>query len=312
MTGRLAAVTGATGFLGQHLVRALSDAGWRVRILARPTIASRPPSSPFWAGLAPEVVRGDLADSAALKTLSENADVVVHAAGLIGGSGRELRAVNVEGTRRLAEAAGRARLIVISSLAAREPQLSAYAASKCAGEDVARSIAGDRVTIARPPAIYGPGDRETLRLFQLASRSQVLPVFDPAARVSVIHVMDAALQIVALAEEGPGGVHALSDARPEGYSWRELMQTAAEAAGRRARLVRLPAFPLYALAALDNSANYWRQRKAVITFGKVRELTHSNWGLQPHERWPAAPAPMFDLPAGFRQTIGWYRAAGWL
>ncbi len=308
MSMGLAAVTGATGFLGQHLVRTLADAGWRVRILAR-----RDPISPFWQGIAPEVVHGDLADAPALSRLCQDADLVIHAAGLLFGADQDLQRVNVEGTRRLAKAAaGAPRILHISSLAAREPQLSSYAASKRAGEDVARSLLGDRAVIIRPPAVYGPGDRETLRLFRLAARSPALPVLHPAARVAVVHVQDAARQIVALAGGPEAGPVALCDDRPEGYAWRELMAAAAEASGRRSRLVHVPDAMLYGLVSIEAFLNSWRKNKAMLTFGKVRELTHLDWGVRSDERAGGAPAPEFNLLSGFRQTIGWYRSQGWL
>ncbi|MDB5424170.1 MAG: hypothetical protein JWQ29_1586 [Phenylobacterium sp.] len=305
----LAAVTGATGFLGQHVVRALADAGWRVRILAR-----RDPASPFWNGLAPQVVRGDLFDAAALDRLCQGADAVVHVAGQIGGRKRDLDRVNIEGSRNVATAAAAtsARLLQISSLAAREPQLSAYAASKRAGEEVARDLLGDRATVIRPPAVYGPGDRETLRLFRVAASGPFLPVLNPHARVALIHVADAARQIVALTESALPRTVVPSDGRPEGYNWREIMQTAAEALQRRPRLMRLPSLTLYAMAFLDEFANNWRPRASVLTFGKVNELTHLDWGVRPNERAPDAPSPEYDLLSGFRQTIGWYRSEGWL
>jgi nucleoside-diphosphate-sugar epimerase len=313
VTRGVAAVTGATGFLGQHLVRALSDDGWRVRVLAR-----RAPVSPFWAGIEPEVVIGNLEDEAALARVCAGAGLVAHAAGLIAGSASQLRRVNVEGGRRLAVAAWKhapgARTLLISSLAAREPQLSAYAASKRAGEEAALEVLGDAAVVVRPPAIYGPGDRETLRIFQAAARSPVLPVLDPRARIALIHVEDAARQIIALAQMqksgcGPMG---LCDERPEGYAWRELMQTVAAVLGRPRRLLRIPAGALSALAAVDMLGNGWRRRTATLTFGKVRELTHLDWGIQPHERAPGAPAAVFDLRAGFEHTVAWYRKSAWL
>lgn len=310
MSRGLAAVTGATGFLGQHLVRALADAGWRVRILAR-----RDPISPFWQGLTPEVVQGGLDDEPALSRLCRGADLVVHAAGLIGGRRDALERINVDGGRRLAaavEARSEGRLLHISSLAARAPHLSAYAASKRAGEEAAKAILGARATVVRPPAIYGPGDRETLRLFALASWSPFLPVLDPRARLALVHVEDAARQIVSLADTGETGPFALSDARPGGYDWTEIMRTAAAAMNRTARTVRIPQMALRALAATEGLYADWRRHKAAFTLDKVRELTYPEWGVQPDERARGAPSARFDLLAGFRQTVGWYRSQGWL
>jgi nucleoside-diphosphate-sugar epimerase len=307
----LAAVTGATGFLGQHIVRALADDGWRVRLLVR-----RDPTSLFWRGLTPEIIPGDLSSEAALGRLCTGADVVVNNAGLIAGAPADLTRVNVEGGRRVAQAAAAAgvgRLVQISSLAAREPQLSAYAASKAAGEAAVREVLGAQVTIVRPPAIYGPGDRETLRLFQVARVSPLLPVVDPTARLALIHGEDAARQIAWLASESArAGFAGLADDRPEGYGWREIMLTAAAAFGRAPRLVRLPHGALYMAASLETAAGIWRRKVPMLTVGKVRELTHVDWGVQPQERVPEAPAPWYDLLSGFQQTIAWYRRQGWL
>jgi nucleoside-diphosphate-sugar epimerase len=137
-------------------------------------------------------------------------------------------------------------------------------------------------------------------------------VLDPAARTALIHVEDAARQIAALAESVSPNTFTLSDECPEGYGWREIMQTAADAFARRPRLVRTPRAALYAMALIDEFANNWRQGRAVLTFGKVNELTHLDWGVRPNERADSAPTPKYDLLSGFRQTIGWYRSQGWL
>ena len=281
-----------------------------MRILAR-----RDPISPFWDGLTPEVVCGDLADEGALRRLCQGAEVVVHAGGLIGGGEAQLQRVNVEGSRRLAiaaRAAGVGHVLQISSMAAREPKLSPYAASKRAGEAAAFSILGEAVTAVRPPVIYGPGDRETLRLFKLAAICPVLPVLNPAARIAIVHVQDAARQIVTLAQARTSGFVTLSDERPQGYSWSELMQGAAEAAERRAQLIRAPTAALYLVAFIEIIKSSWRKTGAVLTFGKVKELTHLDWGLDSDERAKGAQASKYGLRSGFQQTIGWYRSNGWL
>lgn len=205
-----------------------------------------------------------------------------------------------------------ARLLHVSSLAAREPQLSSYAASKRGGEDVVAEVMHGRATVVRPPAIYGPADRETLRLFAAAAVSPVLPVLDPRARTALVHVEDAARQIEFLAGCSKFGPFALCDGRPEGYGWAEIMRTAAAILGRNPRLVRIPAPLLYApvaIAALDITAG---KRNSVLSFGKVRELSHMDWGVSVDECALHTPTPQFELSSGFGQTIAWYRAHGWL
>ena len=301
----LAALTGATGFLGAHLVQALDAAGFRVRVLTR-----RQPSPPGWGAVEPEVVAGDLADAASLEKLVGGAAVIIHAAGAI--KARDLAGfmtINRDGTARLAAVCRRrapdAAFILVSSLAARSPELSAYAASKRAGEDAAAQVLGQPFTVIRPPAIYGPGDRETLSVFRAAASSPVLPVLSDDARVALIHVGDAAAAIAALAARPTPGVWALADMRPEGYGWREILTAAARATGRRPALILLPAWlpPTLTQAAVA---------VGLMTREKAGEILHKDWAILPSELPPDRPPARWTLEAGFAATVNWYREAGWL
>lgn len=304
MAARLVAVTGATGFLGRHLVRELADDGWRVRILAR-----RDAIHPLWRGLEVEVVLGDLGDEAALDRLCRDAELVVHCAGLTKAwTAAAFNAVNVEGTRRVAERTG-GRMLLVSSLSAREPDLSDYAASKRGGEDAARALLGERITIVRPPALYGPGDPETLPLFQLAASSPVLPLLSSDARIAMMHVQDAARQIAALAKLTGAHVISLADRRPDGYSWREVLQTAADTFGRKPKFVKIPQLALTAIAAVGRLAS--RSGPApMISFGKAREIGHADWSVASHEQPLDLPAPRYDLANGFLDSVRGYQASG--
>jgi nucleoside-diphosphate-sugar epimerase len=304
------AVTGATGFLGRRLVRALADQGWTVRVLARRDLVD-----PIWQGVEPELVIGDLANTRALAALCEGAEAVVHVAGLIKARSRAVfDKANVEGSRHVALAAkaSGARLILVSSLAAREPQLSDYAGSKRGGEEAALEAFGDGLTIVRPPAIYGPGDVETLRLFTLASTSAVLPVLDPDARLAWIHVDDAAERIAALVKMPRPGLLSLCDDRPEGYGWSELMQTASKAVGASPRLIRIPSWTIKALAYLSKWASIVTGQDSILTPGKARELLHADWSLSSNDPIPDFPPVRYSLEAGFAQSVRWYRSEGWL
>lgn len=304
MAAGLVAVTGATGFLGRHLVRELAADGWRVRILARRDVIH-----PLWRDLEPEVVLGDLANDTALDGLCRDADLVVHCAGLTKAwTAQAFNAVNVQGARRVAERTT-GRMLLVSSLTAREPALSDYAASKRGGEEAARAVLGERITIVRPPALYGPGDPETLPLFQLAASSPVLPLLDPKARIAMMHVQDAARQIAAMAGFTTPLEVSLSDHRPGGYSWREVMQTAADVFDRSPVFLEIPGFALSLAAALGQLAP--RSGSApMITFGKIREITHTDWSISPDEQPIELPAARYDLAAGFLHSALGYRSDG--
>ena len=314
--GGTVAVTGATGFIGSHLVHRLADAGWRVRILTR-----RLPTHPRFADTPVEAVIGALDEPDSLARLVRGADAVVHCAGLVKARNRaEFFRVNADGVRGLATAAAaqspRPRFILLSSLAAREPALSAYAASKRAGEAaLAAHGVGLPWTVLRPPAIYGPGDRETLPFFRFVARG-IAPLLGPrSARLSLLHVDDltAAVAVLLAAEGSVGATYELDDGRPGGYSWRAMTDAAARHLGTRARPVQVPRALLQGAALTAGLIGLVAPRGHMLTAGKVRELRHPDWvchdrTLVEHTAW----RPRLDLHDGFAATIGWYRRAGWL
>jgi nucleoside-diphosphate-sugar epimerase len=277
-------------------------------------LARRDPVHPLWRDLTPEVVPGGLDDRAALDRLCAGADVVIHAAGLVKARNRAaFDAVNLEGSLRVAEAAAQAgHVVLVSSLVAREPQLSHYSASKRAAEVAMAEALGARLTVARPCAIYGPGDRELLPVFRAAAVSPVLPIFSEAARVTMIHVTDAARQTAALAALQPKGrIEALCDGRPEGYGWRELMTTAARACGRDPALFRVPAAVVRAIG-ITNDFTTLLGKTPMLSSAKVHELLHLDWSVAPEERTGAGPPARYDLGAGFSDTVAWCRSAAWM
>jgi nucleoside-diphosphate-sugar epimerase len=217
----LVAVTGATGFLGAHVVAALAMTGVKIRILTH-----RQTSHPLWQALPVEIVSGSVLDPVACAQLVAGADAVVHAAGLI------------KSTR--------------DALVVREPQLSAYAASKWGGELAAQAaFAGqrERLVVLRPPAIYGPWDRETLALFKAAT-GKVAPVFGKG-RAAFMHVEDAANAIVQVVMgAAPAGNYALTGPDFAAYSVRELVEAAAQAVGGKPRLITVPGSLLQAAGTL--------------------------------------------------------------
>jgi nucleoside-diphosphate-sugar epimerase len=310
----LTAVTGASGFLGRHVVSELARRGERVRILLR-----TPAACPPWADCAPEVVEGDLSP-ASLRRLVAGADAVIHCAGLISArSYAEFDAVNHRGAEAAAEAtraaAPRARFVLVSSLAAREPGLSSYALSKRSGEAKVRALLReDRTLVVRPPAIYGPGDRATLPLFRMAAKRSWAPMVRPkGGRLALIHVEDAACAIADLAFSDASGIVTLGGDRPEGYEWRELVLALFEASGRpRPRMVRIPAPLIRAAGALTGLASQLTRRPAVFSPGKANELLHRDWSVSAREMGRLPQPIRYPLREGLAQTAGWYREQGWL
>ena len=291
-------------------MRELAAQGWRVRAL------TRRPEEDSWPGLEVERAPGDLADAPALARWAAGAHAFVHAAGLVKARrARDFQAVNRDGAARAAQAAHAhapgAPFLLVSSLAAREPQLSPYAASKRAGEAAAAAAGvGGRLTVARPPVIYGPGDGETLGLFRAAATLPVLPMLDGRARLAAIHAADAARHLADLAGgRAAGRTVAPCDGRPQGYGWREIVAEAARAVGRRPGLLPVPRGLVRAAGWAGDLAGALGA-EPFVTSGKIAEALHRDWSLSPAERDADAPPPRFSLAEGFRDAVAAYRAEG--
>lgn len=297
------AVTGGTGFVGARLLEAATDAGHDVQALAR---------RPMPARRGVEWVLGALDQPAALAALTAGADAVIHLAGVISGRTSADFACNVEGTAALLEAAqasGARKFVHVSSLAAREPQLSLYGSSKAQSETlVARS--GVPWAIVRPPAVYGPGDKETLELFKMARRGLVL--LPPAGRLSLIHVDDLVALLLSLARpDSPSGTtFEPDDGRPGGWAHKEFAEALAGSLGRRAVSISMPSALLRLGARADRLL---RGDKAKLTADRAAYFSHPDWVVDPalaapREFW----APRIATAQGLAETADWYRAQGWL
>jgi len=303
------AVTGATGFIGRALVGRLAALGYGVRVLVRPRAAKT-----YRAGRGVEVVVGDLAQDPALERLVAGTRAVVHCAGRVRGRSSGFRATNVAGTRRLARVVARQSaqqsLVALSSLAAREPQLSPYAASKRAAEtalaEEAEATGSAPWTILRPSAVYGPGDRELLPLFEWMARGIAPDLGPPDARFSLLFVDDLAECIAHLVRAGAatGAVHEVHDGQRGGYTWDDVARAVALLSGRRARRVRVPAPVATSIAGANLVARSLFGGAPMLTPGKVRELRHPDWvcddtSLRSATSWK----PAVRLEEGLRRTL---------
>lgn len=315
MTG-LVAVTGATGFLGRYIVRELIDQGWRVRILARSY-----PVHPQFSDVTFEAVPGDLSDPGALRALVRGADRVVHAAGLIKARDESaFHTVNVQGTANLVNAinaeAAPSRLMLVSSITAREAHLSPYAKTKQAAEEIvsARLGGAHEWMILRPSAVYGPWDIETLTVMKLARQGMALRPGIKTARVCLVHARDVAQAIAALcAKFQPGCAYEISDARRDGYLWEEITGTAGRALGVRTRSLPLAPWAVRLVGGAGSIGTWLGMPPAMLTIDKAREILHPDWSSSSQRQPPEALwRPKIDINCGFLETIRWYQANNWL
>ena len=221
--------------------------------------------------------------------------------------------VNRDGTALLSALAPEATFLLLSSLAAREPQLSPYAASKRAAEEVVAGRSGPWLTV-RAPAVYGPGDRETLAYFKAVARGLAPRPKVADARLSLIHVADLAEALaLALDQPPPPSTYEIDDGREGGYSYRDMADAAGRALGRRPLSLAVPRAVMAAIARVNAIGHSLGGSVQILTPGKVREIFHSDWTA--HDRRLAAALgfrPRFDLATGFSETILWYRRQGWL
>jgi len=297
------AITGGTGFVGRHLLRLVVERDLQARALAR--TAQKPMRRIFW-------VAGALDQPASLARLMAGADAVIHVAGVVNAADRDgFAAGNIAGTQAMidaAQAAGVRRFVHVSSLAAREPALSAYGWSKAESE---RLVAGSDLdwAIVRPPAIYGPGDKEMLDLFRMAARGFVL--LPPGGRLSVIAVKDLARLLLALAQGGGSGVtYEPDDGVAGGWEHGAFAQALGAAVCRPVRSIAVPAPVLRLGARIDGLI---RGAAAKLTADRVRYFCHPDWVAGQHCAPPAALwQPEIATPDGLTATANWYRAQGWL
>ncbi len=318
-------VTGATGFVGSHLVEALCRRGDQVTALAR--------SAAKAAALAPlgvRVVPGDLGDTASLDRAVAGQDIIYHVAGLVAARDEaEFLRANRDGTASLlasASRAGSARFVLVSSMAAGGPSqpgrpltgtesphpVTAYGRSKLAAE-VAVTAGALPWVIVRPPTVYGPRDREVLKVFRMV-RLGVAPVFgDGSQQLSAVHGGDLAGALVAAATAPSAAGKIYYACHPEIATSAQLVRAVGAAMSRRVALVPVPSTLGRALLAVTEASARLVGQTTILTRDKANEFFQAAWTGDPgpltrDTGWRAT----HDLASGMADTYRWYRTAGWL
>lgn len=302
------ALTGGTGFIGRAIIRRLLREGMGIRALVRPASLA----SCFQAdGLT--WIQGQLGDAESLRRLVEGAAAVIHCAGSVrGGCFADFAPANVAGVEMVVRAARASaatrRFLLISSLAAREPRLSDYAASKRRGEEILRAAGRDMEwTILRPPAVYGPGDRELLPLLQWMRRGVLVVPGGGSGRFSMLFVADLVEAVLAWVTggAGAGGRFELHDGKPGGYCWDEVREIAAGLYRRPVLRMDIPRTVLEAAAHMNLAAARVLGYRPMLTPGKVRELCHGDWVCD-NAAFSRATGwrPRIDLREGLLRTLG--------
>jgi nucleoside-diphosphate-sugar epimerase len=325
---RTALLTGATGFLGRHVARALAEEGWGVRALARRAGTARE------LGLAEDAVtilRGDLSAGSDLSRAAEGCDAVVHLAGLLNARSLEdYREVNARGTARVVEAASRiapkALFVYVSSQAAAGPSkggapvkegdepspVSWYGLTKLEGEEAVRRGWPGPWIVLRPGPIYGPGDRGLFVYFQLAE-SGWLPVPAASSKIQIAHARAIAFAIARAASRPDlsGRTGFLCD--PEAITLGGLAEAGAGLKKPAARLLRLPGPVVRLAGAAETLRQNLTGKTRPFNADKAREILAGDWLCDsgPMRRDLDLPPPV-ALSDGLRETREWYLREGWL
>jgi len=318
-------VTGGTGFVGSHVIDALLEAGHHVRCLIRSSSRLR-----WLEGKSVETVEADLRGDD-LATAVSGVDAVIHCAGLTRGSRAELYDANVIGTRNLLRACVQAdrppRFVFCSSQAAAGPATpgrprrlddtpapnSDYGRSKLAAEAAVREHAPSlSAMILRPGAVYGPRDADTLPFFEMAARGLVVKPGVRKRLVQIVHAADVAAALLLGAEHAAPQVRTYFVAHPRVLSWRELAAEMGRALGRKPLVLPLPS-PVFRLAGLLSQAAGSARHAGALDRRRAADLLEPAWTCEVEPTitelgWN----PRFDVDAGLRDTVAWYREEGWL
>jgi nucleoside-diphosphate-sugar epimerase len=325
----VALVTGASGFVGSHVVDDLVAHGWRVRALVRRT--SR---LDFLDPRGIDLIHGDVTDPGSLPKAVEGVSLIVHAAGVVAAAREaDYDRVNVVGTEALVKAAREhasalERFLLISSLAAGGPSrfdrprkeddpdrpVSTYGRSKLRGEEALKRNAGSLPwTVVRPPGVYGPRDRGFFALARIVARGWIPRLGGQVQPLHVVHAKDLTLGIRAAATSPDAVGRKYYLAHPELTDAVGICRAMATGLGRKAHLLRLPRRSLPMLARVAGDLAFLARKPHPFPEDRLRDWMAPAWTCDvSRARTELGYTPAVDLERGMAETMQWYRSVGWL
>jgi nucleoside-diphosphate-sugar epimerase len=324
-----ALVTGANGFIGSHLTELLLQKNYSVRCLVRKTADLR-----WLKGLDAELIHGDLFDDAALRSAVKDMDYVYHSAGVTKAKTSDgYYRGNTEGTKNLLTAVLSAngnlkRFVHISSQAAVGPSptrtpinedstphpLTTYGKSKWKAEQECHAVLDQLpVTIVRPPAVYGPRDKDIFEFFHTMSRGLQPMIGLRDKFVSLIHVADLVRGFVMAAESDVSRGRTYFITSREVYSWKTLGEITRRILGKRAIRIRVPEPIVFGIAGIAQFLSLFSPKPALLNIEKGRDIVQDYWTCDPaRARRDFGFEETTDIEAGIRETVAWYRNQGWI
>lgn len=308
-----AVVTGATGFVGSHLVDLLLATGYSVKAAVRRTSNRQRLSS-----LGVEQIEVDFADE---RLSLPPCDILFHVAGVIQAtSWQGYLEGNHHVTRRVLGAAKTSRFIHVSTLAVAGPHdgareetppapISYYGKSKLLGEN---EVLAHRnrvpVTVIRPPVVYGPRDRALLDMYRVIARG-IIPEIGGRKVISVVHVRDLVEGMVRAGESSRAANQILFIGNEKSWEISRLMELIRAILGRRALRIRVPDRIVRFLGGLVEDAGKWMGIHSIFGRDKALEMTQAAWTCSSEKaRNILGWNPEISVEDGMTETLSWCRA----
>lgn len=322
-------MTGGTGFIGSHTVELLLKEGHHVVCAIRPQRKER-----GWLSHLPiDVVSTDLLDASILRSHLRDVEYIFHIAGVTKARTRnEYRLGNVQTTKVLLDVASQLsslqKFCLVSSLTAAGPSadgtplvetapcrpVTEYGRSKFAAEQIAHQFR-DKVplVILRPPAVYGPRDRDILELFVWIRRGLLPTIGKPGKTLSLIHGIDLARGIIAATFHPHSTGKTYFIAEETVHKYEDLVTLASSIIGRKAISVRIPTSAVFLLATFGDLVSLFNSRTPVLNRDRARDLVQRHWVCSPARiRQDIGFRTDIPIDEGLKETYEWYRHAGWL
>jgi nucleoside-diphosphate-sugar epimerase len=324
-----AVVTGASGFVGSHLVDILLEKNYNVRCIVRKT------SNLKWLkGKDVELITCELIDKEGLRKIFDGADYIYHVAGIVKSKKPEgYFAGNVETTKALLDVAlefknNIKRFLIVSSATASGPSflnepvredlpckpITTYGRSKYAQEELAKTYM-DRlpITVCKVAAVYGERDTEIFIFFKTFSKGLMTTIGLNDKQVSLLHVADVVrgLYMGATSDKAEGQTYFITSEKY--YTWKEVGNATSKVMNKKPFKVKVPHFIVYIIAAIAQFFSIFSSKAATLNIEKAKDITRPAWISDYRKAYNDFGFKQeISLEEGIKRTVDWYKKTKWI